>query len=48
MITMKAKRGRKPITDKAERVVIYIKSSVIKKHGGQEGIKTFILSKVKN
>ncbi len=47
MITMKAKRGRKPVNDKAERVVVYIKASIIKKHGGQEGIKTFILNKVK-
>ncbi len=48
MITMKTKQGRKTVADKAERVVLYIKASTIKKHGGQEGIKTFLLNKIKN
>ena len=38
----KTKRGRHPIDDKKERVVLFVRQSIIKKHGGQPKLKEWI------
>ena len=38
------KRGRKPIQDKKQLVNLFIRQSIIEKHGGLEKIKELLLN----
>lgn len=46
MSEKKLKVGRKPLKDKKERVVIFIRSSDIKKNGGIEKLKKTITKSI--
>lgn len=35
----KTNKGRKPIKDNKKRVILYVKTSIIDEHGGDENLK---------
>ena len=46
MSEKKSKVGRKPLKDKKERVVLFIRSSDIKRNGGIEKLKQTIIKSI--